>query len=70
MRRISNCARKKQSSSSGSKALPRSSAMMASDCAALIGALYGRRFISASNTSAIATMRPNTGICSPFKPCG
>ena len=58
------------STTSGSKCVPRSPAITSRACSNGIGALYTRREISASNTSATAISRAATGIASPARPSG
>src|SRR5690606_24669077 len=54
----------------GSNSLPDSSPRYCSASSLLQARLYGRLEISASNTSATATMRASSGISSPARPSG
>jgi hypothetical protein len=54
----------------GSNCVPEQRAISARASVAVAGALYERADVITSKTSAIATMRPATGICSPAIPRG
>ena len=58
------------SSSTGSKWRPRCSRIICTPSSIENALRYTRSLVSASNTSATATMRPSIGIASPFRPRG
>jgi hypothetical protein len=54
----------------GSNCVPEQRVISSRASAALAGSLYERADVITSNTSAIATMRPASGISSPATPRG